>query len=50
MPAPLKLFAQFMNAAFFDSQPPPRRIEPRLFNLAEQAMSISEDYTVLTEQ
>jgi DNA-binding transcriptional LysR family regulator len=50
MPAPLKLFAQFMNAAFSDSQPPTRRLEPRLFNLAEQAMSTSEDYAILTEQ
>jgi len=48
VPAPLKLFAQFMNAQFGDSPPERIRPEPRLFSDAEQAMSISEDYTILT--
>jgi DNA-binding transcriptional LysR family regulator len=48
VPAPLKLFAQYMNAQFADSQPDRRRPEPRLFNPAEQPMSNSEDYTILT--
>jgi DNA-binding transcriptional LysR family regulator len=48
VPAPLKLFAQFMNAQFADPQPERHRSEPRLFNPTEQPMSISEDYTILT--
>jgi hypothetical protein len=50
VPAPLKLFAQFMNAQFADSHPEHPRSEPRLFNPAEQPMSISEDYAILTGQ
>jgi DNA-binding transcriptional LysR family regulator len=50
VPAPLKLFSQFMNAQFADSQPQRRRPEARLFTQAEQPMSISEDYSVLTGQ
>ena len=46
--APLKLFAQFMNAQFADAQPKRSPSETRLFNHAEHPMSISEDYTVLT--
>jgi hypothetical protein len=48
VPAPLKLFAQFMNAQFADPQPERGWSEPRLFNPTEQPMSISEDYTILT--
>lgn len=50
VPAPLKLFAQFLNAQFADPLPEPRRPEPRLFNPAEQPMSIWEDYIALTDQ
>ena len=48
VPAPLKLFAQFMNTESGDSLPDRRRPEPRLFNPAEQPMPISGDYTILT--
>jgi len=48
VPAPLKLFAQFMNAQFGDAPPDPNRPEPRLFNPAEQPIPILEDYAVLT--
>lgn len=50
VPAPLKLFAQFMNAQFADTQPRRLRPETRLFGQTEQPMSISEDYGILTEQ
>jgi DNA-binding transcriptional LysR family regulator len=50
VPAPLKLFAQFMNAQFADGQPRRWRPEPPLFNQAEQPISISEDYAILTGQ
>jgi DNA-binding transcriptional LysR family regulator len=48
VPAPLKLFAQFMSAQVAEAG----RLagEPRLSALAEQPMSISEDYAILTEQ
>jgi DNA-binding transcriptional LysR family regulator len=50
VPAPLKLFAQFLNGEFADAQPARRRSDPGLFIPAEQPMSISEDYAVLTAQ
>ena len=48
VPAPLKLFAQFMSAQFSDAPPESRRNGPRLFNPGEQPIPILEDYTVLT--
>jgi len=50
VPAPLKLFAQFLNAAFADAHPARPKPEPQLFIPAERPMSISEDYAALTEQ
>jgi hypothetical protein len=48
VPAPLKLFAQFMNVQYADSHPDRRRAEAGLFTAAEQPIPNSEDYAVLT--
>jgi DNA-binding transcriptional LysR family regulator len=48
VPAALRLFAQFMNAQVGDLRLERLKREARLFNPAEQAMSIPEDYTILT--
>jgi DNA-binding transcriptional LysR family regulator len=50
VPAPLKLFAQFMNAQSGSGRPERRESEARLFSPTERPMSISKDYAILTDQ
>lgn len=49
VPAPLKAFAQFMQGHLAAAQPAAQSVG-RLFDPAEQPMSFSEDYAILTEK
>jgi DNA-binding transcriptional LysR family regulator len=50
VPAPLKLFAQFLHGQLGGAQTGSNPALGRLFGQAEQPMSFSEDYTILTSQ